>query len=293
MIPIVCSFNNNYILPAIVFFTSLCENANKDTRYKMYVLYSSSRLSDANIYKVKKIEDRYTNIRIDFIDIYDKFSGMYESRHLTIDVYYRLLIPEIIPEQKVIYLDVDIIVKRDLFSFYTTDMNGKMLAGVKDVLTAKQKSYQTSIGNNPSDYINSGVLLIDIARIRELKFQSKYQSFLGQDYENHDQDIINKIFQGEIFFLDESYNYTFQHLIQNVICKSPHVIHYTIFKPWSYLCAFSDEWWMYYKKSIVFSIDFYHDFQKENYSEHNRHVRIGKILKSIGLYRIMDIFKPN
>lgn len=293
MIPIVCSFNTNYTLPAIVFLTSLCENANTDTQYKVYVLYSSLRLSDENIDKVKKIEECFANIRIDFIDVQDEFLGMYESRHLTIDAYYRLLIPEIVSEKKVIYLDVDLIVKRDLFALYNTPMNGKMIAGVKDALTEKQKSYQTRIGNKPNEYINSGVLLIDIAKIRELNFQSKYQDHIANDYENHDQDIINKIYQGQILFIEAGYNYTFQHLNQNVMCESPHVIHYTIFKPWSYLCAFSDEWWMYYKKSIAFSLDFYHNFQKENFSDLNRHLRLGKILKSIGLYRIMDIFKPN
>ncbi len=293
MIPIVCSFDDRYTLPALVFLTSLFKNANSETFYKVYVLFSSYRLSDFNINKVKTIEENFIGNIIEFIDVKDVNIGVYESKHITIDAYNRLLIPELIPEKRVIYLDVDILVKSDLASLYELNIEDKMIAGVRDVLTLKQKRYQKKIGNEPSNYINSGVLLIDIEKIKEASYQSKYIEFIKYKFENHDQDIINKVYKDKIYFLDKSYNYTFQYAMLGVQCEHFHIIHYTIFKPWLYPCAFSDEWWNYYKESIAYSFDFYNLFQLKHYKNLNRHIRIGSFCEKIGLYKLLDVIKPN
>ena len=293
MIPIVCSFNDDYAMPAIVFLTSLSKNAAKTTTYKVFVLYSSQRLQLKNINLVKELGVKYSNLNFEFIDVKDSFIGAFESKHLTVDAYYRLLIPELIDEKKVIYIDVDTIVNEDLFPLYDVDLEGKMLLGVKDILTKKQKKYQLKIGNEPNEYINSGVIVFDIDRIREKGMQSHYKDYLMQNFENHDQDIINLVYNGSIMFVSNMYNYTFQHTLHNETCEKPYILHYTIFKPWLYYSAFSDVWWRYYKESIVYNYRFYEVFQKKNYKNLNRHVKIGKFFEAIGLYRLLDLIFPN
>lgn len=132
-----------------------------------------------------------------------------------------------------------------------------------------------------------------VAEMIESVFEIKIVPLLCNKYREHDQDIINLVFRSKIKFLDNKYNYTFQKSEIEKCTTMPSIIHFIIFKPWNSLCAYSDLWWCYYKKTSFYSESDYLIYQHEAYKEINRHVRVGKLLKSLGVYRLIDILKPN
>lgn len=293
MIPIVCSFNEDYLLPASVFLTSLSESANEGTLYDITVLYTANRLNKESISTIKDLVHNSANLRISFLDVGEMFSKVYVSKHISIDAYFRLAIPVLFKHHKrILYLDVDIVVCKDLRGLFYSDLDNNLIGGVKDILTHKQVEYQKKIGGDVDGYINSGVLLFDVELINHnIDYKEKMESHIAQDYVNHDQDIINLIFKRKIEYLPIEFNYTFQYLQHGTLCDDPSIIHYTIFKPWNNLCAYSEKWWQFYSMSPIFSKEYYNKYQLEHYSDLNRHLRFGQLFKTIGIYSIMNMFR--
>ena len=117
IIPIVFAFDNNLVLPACVCISSLMMNAKEDTFYDIFILHSER----VNLEKeqLDKIPLYYTNCRVQYRQIDNTFDSAYEIRGITTATYYRLLIPELIPEyDKIIYSDVDVVFREDLSDVY-------------------------------------------------------------------------------------------------------------------------------------------------------------------------------
>lgn len=86
---------------------------------------------------------------------------------------------ECVPD-KVIYLDADTIVNGDIKKFWDIDMNGYEVAGVKD-------------WGRVSNYINGGVLLMDMKAIREHKSLERARDLVTKKHLIFlDMDAINK-----------------------------------------------------------------------------------------------------
>ncbi|MEQ1438039.1 glycosyltransferase family 8 protein [Fontimonas sp. SYSU GA230001] len=84
-------------------------------------------------------------------------------------VWFRVLLPELLPGlERVLYLDSDLIVRQSLVPLWRTDLGGALLGAVTNPLYPFQPPYpQQALGiARPEDYFNSGVLLLDLARMR-------------------------------------------------------------------------------------------------------------------------------
>ncbi|HGD1564069.1 TPA: glycosyltransferase family 8 protein, partial [Streptococcus agalactiae] len=168
--------------------------------------------------------------------------------------YFRYFIPEVIHEDKVLYLDCDMIITSDLTSIFTLDISKYSVAAVRDDLLEEY--------DGKEDYFNSGLLLINNIFWRE---QGISQRLLDYTRENqgalqyHDQDVLNDVLCDNWLELDETYNYhTGADMLYNLFQQSerqlnrrkdlPKVIHYTATKPWKYLetsVRWRDIWWEY------------------------------------------------
>ena len=115
-IPIIFCFDKNMVIPAGVCITSLLLNKHSETFYDFIILYNEQDLTTEYRNKLLILQDKYPNqCRISFFSIGNAFQGAYEIRNITISTYYRLLIPELMPQinslnqtnyQTVFYLDV-------------------------------------------------------------------------------------------------------------------------------------------------------------------------------------------
>lgn len=190
---------------------------------------------------------------IQFYDVNDQtFNSLPLLPNSSYATYYRLLIPQILPQniRKVLFLDCDIIVRHSLLPLWETDIEGYALAAVIDNLdsaigTFNRLKYSPSLG-----YFNAGVLLLNLKFWRENNIHSEIRSYMKNHYEDIifcDQDILNYVFRERKRLLPIKYNFQTCFLYSVDNCgfdywkyeeeilearKDPVVLHYTMGKPW-------------------------------------------------------------
>ena len=285
-IPVVLCFDDNIEMPAGVCLTSLLVNAKPDTFYDIFILHSD-KCSFLNG-KLNELPLRYNNCSITFRSAGEEFKHAFEIRGITIAAYYRLLIPEIIPEyDKVIYSDVDVIFRKDLTEIYeTTDMTDYYVAGVVDPNpdVYEYHKYIRGLGLIPDYYIYSGNLIINSKLMQEDGVVSKFiKEAARSKYKFQDMDIINIVCKSKIkriapefclsmavrecaIYQKEQSIYTKQELEESL---QNGIIHYTGPKPWVQYCPDFDIWWEYYRKSIFFDQKYYFDFFNRKMNEYD------------------------
>lgn len=261
MIPIVFSTDHNYVMPAGVTISSLLHNS-PDTTYDIYILIGNDVTDEDKAKLTEQVETASAASRITFLEMGDSFKGGYEIRDITKACYYRLLIPWLIPHHdKIIYCDVDIIFKTSLDELYSIDLGNNYVAGAytstKDSWKTMEK-YLTKIGLDYKDYINSGVLVINSKKQREMGLDKAYEKYSRKKFLYQDQDIINIVCKGHVGHFDRRFNLkpsvyaTEPDLLENV------VLHYAGDKPWESFSYAWSEWWEAYNRSIFRDSELYH-----------------------------------
>jgi len=297
LIPIVFSFNDKFTIPAGVCITSLLDNAKKTTTYDIYILHSSERLSVENKNKIGALKASYPNCNITFIDVKNSFRDGYEIRDISIDAYYRLKIPQVIKQyDKIIYADVDIVFTGDLSNLYLQDISKYSIAAVKvpEAYIAPHIKHLKEYGVKASEYFNSGFFMMNTKALNQNDLFEKWVSeLIMKNFTYQDQDMLNIIFRGKTFFLNNTYNYTINWLKYDKSYVMPIVVHYTGEKPWSTVRSFGELWWEYYRKSPFFNNEQYIKFQQSKYIDLYNNNKIIAILKKIGVVRFLESFMKN
>ncbi|MDE7331572.1 MAG: glycosyltransferase family 8 protein [Lachnospiraceae bacterium] len=260
---ILVTVDSNYIRPLKVMLTSFFVYHRNENR--IYLLYSNVRDGELAELKelVEKNNSRFLPVRMDE----GQLAEVPVFRYFTKEMYYRLFAGVMFPsEKRILYLDPDIMIRGSLISMYETDLEGNILAGIPDYAINRMLSaHKVAIGfKEEEQYINSGVLLMDLDKMRE-NFQAGYISHAVEEWrerlEYPDQDIINLIFRGRIKLLERKYNYNtgygsemgmlFYILGGFLLEKNyPKVVHYMgAVKPWhpQYCGKFAVEYHRYLK----------------------------------------------
>ena len=278
IVPIVFAFDNNLVFPACVCISSLMMNSKEDTFYDIFILNSENDNIDRT--QLDKITSYYKNCKIQYRYVDTTFDSSFEIRGITTPAYYRLLIPELILEyDKILYSDVDVIFRSDLFDIYNkTDIEEYYFAGVNSLshLIPDYTVYYKKIGLDPSKIIYSGNLIINSKKILEDGIIEEFKKHADKNYKFQDMDIINIVCHDKIKYISsefclttfiskwlvsdktELYKIWSMDEIERTIKKG--LIHYNGQKPWKGYCVNFDIWWEYYRKSPFFDEKFYFDF---------------------------------
>ena len=119
-------------------------------------------------------------------------------------------LPDILPLERVIYVDSDTIIGDCLSDLDSTDLEGNLLGGVISGGMYKfLSSKEDYFGYKSGKYINSGVLLMDLKKLREFNFfekTSKANQILKNELKFADQDIINYLLKNKIKNLEDRFN---------------------------------------------------------------------------------------
>lgn len=262
MIPIVFSTDHNYVMPTGVTIASLLLS-RKEEEYDIYVLISPDVTeNDRSLLKLQ-VNSVSEISRISFIEMKDQFEGGYEIRGISKACYYRLMIPWLLPDlDKIIYMDVDIIIKTSLKELYDTDIIGKYVAGSKPYVWIGMAKYFSKIGLDHTKYINSGVLLINSKLQREHRLNEVYEKLSKKKFIYQDQDIINLACKDYITYFDQRFNLLPEFFGTSEKLSRDVAIHYAGDKPWKYFTYAWSEWWNIYNQSIFKEIGFCHKVTK-------------------------------
>ena len=156
--------------------------------------------------------------------------------HITKEAYFRLYAPFFLPNdmERILYLDCDIICTDNISDFYNIDFGDKILVGCANNDLANSE-YKERLGlSDEHIYINSGVLLINLSKYRECTSISSLNKFIAENadlLDFQDQDVVNKMFTGNILYSDVYYNFQIGMLLYT---EGGKLVHYTgPIKPWS------------------------------------------------------------
>ncbi len=139
--------------------------------------------------------------------------------HASKALYYRLLLADVLPSnyEKVIYLDSDLIVIRDLEKLWQTDIEENYVLAVQDSnipLVSSQhgiKKYRDLNILPENKYFNSGVLVINLRKWRAENISAKLFQYLEafkEFVQHHDQEAMNALFAGKWGELEPQWNQT-------------------------------------------------------------------------------------
>lgn len=199
------AINNKYTYNILIPLISLCENGNKDTIYYIYILVGEN-FEQKNIQFISGLEKIYFNCFIHFKNLGKDFQNVYKS-FLDESAYYRLKLPILSPDNnRVIYLDSDTIILKDLIEFYTLNFNG-------NYILAKLDKYPDALDNLLfiNNNINDGVMLMDLYNLRKYGYVDKFLDYIKNHNDmkylfRHDQTLINYICHDKIGILRQKYH---------------------------------------------------------------------------------------
>ena len=227
------SCDDNYAQYAGVVAASVLANAEKDSNICFYIL--DGGISEANKEKILSLKS-IKSCEINFVTIDEKLFEDYKQikthAYLSIAAYYRLKISTLLPDtDKIIYLDCDVVVNKDLRELFDTELKEYIVAGVKDINFRMLRK-------NPS-YVNSGMLLMDLKKIREQNIEKEFLEYTRANIDTiklGDQEIINTVLNGKIKLLPDRWNVQSSNFTnRSIYTNNPWIIHYVgKQKPWKF-----------------------------------------------------------
>ena len=260
---IVLACDNSYMDKLETTIKSICAH-NKNIKF--YILNEDLPIEWFQLMtkRLSYFNSEILNIKVSG-DSFKKFRC--PSEHINYQAYFRYLIPDYVSEEKVLYLDCDIIVTESLDGLFNLDLKNYPVAAVPDLPTT-------------NDGFNSGVLLINNKYWKENDILNRLIKLTVEYHEKvyGDQGILNILFKDKWYRLSLTYNLQVgsdsqENLIGNIgwydlFDGIPKVIHYTYtHKPWFMhnMIRFKDIWWFYYSMSwdeiILDKTKLYKDFK--------------------------------
>jgi lipopolysaccharide biosynthesis glycosyltransferase len=154
--------------------------------------------------------------------------------------YCRILLPQLLDVSRLIYLDCDTLVFRDLAELFDADLPfGKVIGAVRDSETMSLADDSRAIADTMKipaerDYFNSGVMLMNLDELRKQHFFERAVEFLNRKsaYRFWDQSAINFLLYGRIHALPEYWNRASWRFDAQQTNDLDCVIHYTTSAPW-------------------------------------------------------------
>ncbi|MGT2911084.1 glycosyltransferase [Streptococcus cameli] len=212
-IDIAFAVNENYAQYLGATLSSIL-TSNSDTKIITHVLYQE--LTPTIIEQLNILEEHQPNLSIHWIQVEaERFIQIpIQTEQFPFESFFRFLLPDLLPNcHRVLYLDVDILVKGNLSSLWTIDFEGKEIAAVRESdIYAYRPVYLNSLGfSMDSHYFSSGVLLMNLDLMRKNHSSRdlvKMAIEKGLEYKFPDQDILNLYYQEQYVFLSPAYNYT-------------------------------------------------------------------------------------
>ena len=130
IINVAYAFDKNYHYITHVSMKTIMLNQNKDTFINFYILVSNLKKEQEIV--INKISEEHENCKIQFFDMKDDFKEL----HLPIKIwstanFYRLRLPDLLKDvKKIIYLDTDTLIYKDLSKLYNYNIEGKYFIGM-------------------------------------------------------------------------------------------------------------------------------------------------------------------
>lgn len=275
-VAIACSSSKEYVPYLSVYLSSIIEHTSPERKYDIFVFERG--IDTENKRKLLNFVQK-DNVSLRFIDP----SYLFENRKLYVSLpyfkeecYYRIASPIVLNRfDKIIFTDIDLIMKQDILDCALIDLNGKVIAACKEPMM--QEMYEDNyVENNiqirkylddilriePNEYFNTGVCVIDVNKYNRIEAFNEISSLMQKyNFLYQEQDALNVYFKDNFFELSPLWNGEVSPSILNVKKEyhrqykdnfnSSHIFHWLgSIKPWLYPTKeYGEIWWQYARKS--------------------------------------------
>jgi lipopolysaccharide biosynthesis glycosyltransferase len=199
-------------LALLVAVTSAVKNISTDFDVHLYLMLSS--VGSRGVDRIRKALDRvgrqYSLTILPPAD--DAIFHGFRPFFGTYTTYYRFLLPNLIPDDRFLYLDTDTVTATDLSRLATIDMQGYAMGFVVQAKmgTALEKKFFLALGNAKDDpAFNAGVMLVDSKQWKAQQCTQRLLEFCRK-FPNEllagDQTALNALFSKSCFHLDDVFN---------------------------------------------------------------------------------------
>ncbi|MDR2429681.1 MAG: glycosyltransferase family 8 protein [Puniceicoccales bacterium] len=271
-ISIFMAFNDAYAPHASVAIASILMNSESALHF--FILHRDISLeTQRRIMELRKLR----HFEMDFIEVNaDLFHGLPTVPHITIECYFRLMIPWLNPViNKALFMDSDIVVLDDVKDIWNFDIENVYAAVVEDVNSGALKDIKkyAHAFDKGHRYFNAGIMLLNLKNIRADFTLQKFMDIANRMknvFKFADQDILNLAFARKLTYLPIKWNVTDafmkklrppfserKHEVRGVL-QNPSLIHFTgSGKPWVFPFGTS---------SNPFACYYFHYLGKTDYS---------------------------
>ena len=199
--------DKNYVYPTQVSMYSAIKNKCPQTTYHFYILTDGVDTKTVlKAFRPMKSDTVYINIipQKRVLDL--KFAK--QLAHISPTALLKFVIPEALPAvDRVIYFDSDTVIMKDLQDLYNTDLENKVAAAVADIATLDDKVYLKTLGYREKIYFNSGMLVLDLKKMRKKGMTQLLNKYARSARLNYiDQDAYNVVLRRQIKTLPYIYN---------------------------------------------------------------------------------------
>ena len=204
--------DNNYAPYMGVSICSLLENNKEAGSINIYII--DDGINGDNKEKINSLSLKYPakisyltgDILLEDADLVKTFE--YTQFRKNTHSYFKMFIDRLLPDlnERIIYIDCDTVVEGDITGLESIDLKGRAIGMVQDSLVS---SVKTSVGMDDTErYYNSGVILIDLKRWKELNCSDRIYKHIRdiRTYGTVDQDVLNVELHDEISTLPVRYN---------------------------------------------------------------------------------------
>ena len=263
--------DTKYLPYMMVSINSAIKNKHPASQYHIHVI--SQDLDAEDIHHLQSMSKE--NVKIDIYPSQEQALdynrlGRFESFKVSLQ---KIFIADYLPYlDKVLYLDADTLIQDDLSELYATDISGQYVAAVKDGLMYQFPEHIKEVNlSNKDFYFNSGVMLLNLAKIRKDDIiRSAVIYFNTHNEVFGDQDVLNVVFGKAVKSLSYKYNCNsvffeekdakfLSNFFQESVPQTPRevydraiILHFAGHKPWTpwFIHSYLKPLWYSYTKGI-------------------------------------------
>ena len=199
-VPIALSPNDKYTPLAYTSMISILSTKNYCSYIEFYLIISKN-FNPKNYILFDSLYEQFFFFNITYIKMDERYKNAFVHRYITNQAYYRFSLGNLLPNlNKIIYLDADTICFRDLSNLYELNFKGKIFLG---------KGLNRNKTNLEQIHINSGILLMNLKKMRKKKIEQKVLKILNNGFTHptlHDQAVIDIYLYKYVGLLPPEYN---------------------------------------------------------------------------------------
>lgn len=213
-INIVYITDEGYAMPTCVSMLSLIMNMDKDDRVNIFVICDSLSKKAKECF----LSLRRENVCIELVEVeWERYRQLAKENirtkytHVTGTALYKFSLSEMLRDlEKVIYLDGDTVIQKSLNALYNYNLGDNYVAAVNDIMDESIGEYSkmaNRIGLKRRGYFNSGVMLLNLKKMREDSIVHKLFTY-RENCINYfmDQDALNAVLGENRIILPYKYN---------------------------------------------------------------------------------------